>query len=99
MNDLKPCPKCFDKAFSFTDDSYGISEGYQIRCKDVFSCSMSTRWFDTEEAAIEAWNTRPKCEDCRYCGQVKLKYAWCNVFECSFGIEHYCAEYEAKEEK
>jgi len=55
---LKPCPFCGSTAFiEETDPEFKDMFPYRIMCgNDV--CPGSHVWFDTEKAAIKAWNTR-----------------------------------------
>ena len=64
MTDLKPCPFCGGKAqidkipkWDWESREYD----YQIRCQESGCIATSLNYFyDTEEAAIEAWNRRAK---------------------------------------
>lgn len=68
--ELLPCPFCGGKAkhvyFRFT-------ETYSVCCRN---CGAESNEFDTEEAAIEAWNTRSECT-CRNVAEQGV------LFECS----------------
>jgi Lar family restriction alleviation protein len=88
---LKPCPFCGGKAQLIEDDRFA-----KVMCEDGCNARTAgwTKGKPRPATAIKAWNTRPRCDECRYCGEVKSKYAWCNVFEVSFGVDHYCAKFE-----
>lgn len=54
MNDkLKPCPFCGGEKVRFA--YLGTTESHAICCEN---CGAESNEFDTEEEAIEAWNTR-----------------------------------------
>lgn len=55
MFDLKPCPFCGGKAEIFRGTTYGLHYLYEPRC---IKCECALGLFDTEEQAVEAWNTR-----------------------------------------
>ena len=59
MADLKPCPFCGGEARIHIS---GKSDGYRVACKNPFACGAKIEWFDKEEEAIEAWNTRKPIE-------------------------------------
>jgi hypothetical protein len=116
MTELKPCPFCGGKAHIESDYSsepdmtrysiwhefsghQGMREGYGGALKPFYE----TPWYDTEEEAVEAWNTRTerKCHEttvyeffhgCGECG-----YVW----EYMYGIgrrerPNYCPNCGAK---
>lgn len=61
LEELKPCPFCGGKAFLRKYYYSGGEPAYYVECGGVKStCSvMPSTWsYDTEEEAIEAWNTR-----------------------------------------
>jgi len=57
---LKPCPFCGAKA---RIDVSGGGEGYRVACTRILGCGAKFEWFDEEEAAIDAWNTRIPMEE------------------------------------
>lgn len=91
--ELKPCPFCGGTAHIEVDD---VQEPemfwhYSPRC-DNWGCLGHTFWFmyDTEEDAIEAWNTRhertvklgesDRCPDCKKLVGTGENYcAWCGA--------------------
>lgn len=48
MKELKPCPFCGSENI--------VTVGYTIFCNDC-GCKIETDGFETEEQAIEMWNT------------------------------------------
>lgn len=52
MKNLKPCPFCGGKAAAFEPVS---GEWVHVLCP---SCGTESDYYDDEEEAIEAWNTR-----------------------------------------
>jgi Lar family restriction alleviation protein len=57
-----PCPFCGREHAVIDTMNYasGKPGRFRIQCQE---CGASTRWFDTEEAAWEAWDTRPAAAD------------------------------------
>jgi Lar family restriction alleviation protein len=59
--DIRPCPFCGGEAKVFRDpffvnvDGETTTDRYQVLCID---CNVSTWYYDTEQAAIDAWNKR-----------------------------------------
>lgn len=56
MDELKPCPFCGEKAIitSWID-------GFKVGCMQTFTCrggTSSSRYYETEEEAVEEWNRR-----------------------------------------
>lgn len=51
-NELKPCPFCGGKATLWQDLT--ADRQFHILC----GCGGRVGWFETEEEAIRAWNTR-----------------------------------------
>ncbi len=52
---LKPCPFCGGKAEVLNGCTCYEPDDYWISCK---KCEAETRIYDSEAAAIAAWNTR-----------------------------------------
>lgn len=85
MDELKPCPFCGGAAHIEVDD---IQEPemfwhYSPRCDD-WGCLGHMFWFgyDTEEDAVEAWNTRWE----RRCDLIRIPYR-----EFTIGYEYKCS--------
>ena len=55
MADLKPCPFCGGEARIEVNVAL---RGYRAACKARLKCGAMFEWYDTENEAIEAWNTR-----------------------------------------
>lgn len=75
---LKPCPFCGHEAHAWIDVStppqreagYGPRQ-FLVSCKADLECEATVGGFPTEEAAVEAWNTRAPSdtlEGCDSCG-------------------------------
>ena len=61
MAELKPCPFCGGEAEigrRRSDYNHWKQDGFIPRCKDTKCMGRSTRVFQTETAAIKAWNRR-----------------------------------------
>jgi len=56
MDKLKKCP------FSKNDITIVSRKqiNFKLRYKILCECGISTKWFDTEQQAIDSWNTRPE---------------------------------------
>ena len=57
---LKPCPFCGDEAIILA-----FIEGYRVGCIQLFACrgaANTSRAYDTEAEAVEAWNKRAECD-------------------------------------
>lgn len=65
MSELKPCPFCGDIAHVHPIDILNrYNRRWNVRCdNDKCIAGVVVRHFDTEQEAIEAWNTRyePTC--------------------------------------
>lgn len=58
MAKLKPCPFCGGEADILEHQFYGLSPTYGVKCLD---CNCETfQFFETDDEAIAAWNTRVK---------------------------------------
>ena len=58
QNKLLPCPFCGGEAkIDITGDG-----GYRVTCKRILGCGCKFEWFDYENEAINAWNTRKPME-------------------------------------
>ena len=54
-SNLKPCPFCGDAATYGSD-----SDLVRVVCSSTkFGCAATTQWYDEQEDAAAAWNTRP----------------------------------------
>lgn len=51
---LKPCPFCGGKAKICSAD---FNSAF-VKCANIVGCGCKFEWFDSKEAAIEAWNRR-----------------------------------------
>lgn len=69
MNELKPCPFCGDKECeTYTTEEVSFVQNQDLTMSEemefllwgtgCYKCSAQVYGFDTEEEAIEAWNTR-----------------------------------------
>ena len=58
---LKPCPFCGGKA-KVVSDTYWGTERFRVRCSTDGFCAVNpvTCYFDSEMAAVIAWNKRVK---------------------------------------
>ena len=60
MEELKPCPFCGEPDPTIYEDIEPCGTGkynVQIYCSNQ-NCSLDFGWHESEEEAIEAWNTR-----------------------------------------
>ena len=67
MSELKPCPFCGSVAIPTSYPDRGDAFIYRVECPHncaAGDCSASTNMMATQEAAAEAWNTRPPCAAC-----------------------------------
>ena len=67
MSELKPCPFCGSVAIPTSYPDRGDAFIYRVECSHncaAGDCSASTNMMATQEAAAEAWNTRPPCAAC-----------------------------------
>lgn len=55
-NELKPCPFCGVKPWGMYPD--GDMEGYSVVCEHEEGCPVWSFDYESDEAAIEAWNQR-----------------------------------------
>ena len=65
-NELKPCPFCGSNNIVIYDKSFNSGPYYDIFCRD---CQASVRFADeseTEEGAVNMWNTRIAPERCSH---------------------------------
>ena len=67
MAELKPCPFCNNKKISVVVDSAEYSLGlidetdvhFKVICSTTScGCGASSGWCNTEQEAVESWNTR-----------------------------------------
>jgi len=58
MSDLKPCPFC-GKEPNQTSTELGDRPCFYYECENPKCCAAEMGWHDTEQEAIDAWNTRP----------------------------------------
>ena len=71
MSELKPCPFCGSVAIPTSYPDRGDAFIYRVECSHncaAGDCSASTNMMATQEAAAEAWNTRPPCAACAASG-------------------------------
>ena len=59
MPDLKPCPFCGMTVMAYREHP---KLGIAVQCQR-FECNVMTRYFQTKELAIEAWNRRANNEN------------------------------------
>ena len=125
MIELKPCPFCGEEAHIVSDYSSEYAktrwslwheceghEGGSAGYGSVLRPWFETPWYDTEEEAAEAWNTRAE-QTCRFVddsdGEFPPKCSACgyqpSIYECSWLIDggyeyegNYCANCGAKVE-
>jgi hypothetical protein len=76
MSDLKPCPFGKDHRLRVESETFNLplsmtTVGYRVRCGSN-PCQATTRWHDSERAAIHFWNTRP-LEDAKDAEIARLK--------------------------
>jgi Lar family restriction alleviation protein len=57
-NEAEGCPFCGKERAAIDTFNYvgGKPYRYRVQCQE---CGANTRWYETEEQAWEAWNTRP----------------------------------------
>jgi hypothetical protein len=55
-DELKPCSFCKSQNIKLVTSAFGMGNQAAVACQD---CSAGIGWFDTEEEARKAWNTRP----------------------------------------
>ena len=58
MSDLKPCPFC-GKDPNQTTAELGDRPCFYYECENPKCHAAEMGWHDTEQEAIDAWNTRP----------------------------------------
>lgn len=100
MSELLPCPFCGGEAETLTAESMYGGYLFGIMCND---CRSRGDVYDTEEEAIEAWNTRAAyemdgCEEivrCRDCTQRESDY--CHWIDRFIKLNGFCAWGERKE--
>jgi len=59
MTELKPCPFCGGEARTLDDMTPRYWYIQCLDCEMEFNCSREVYHFDTEQEAIDAWDTRP----------------------------------------
>ena len=60
MAELKPCPFCGGKGYVHSSGNYWSKEYFKVVCPK--NCCMQSKYYETEEEAIDAWNRRCKSE-------------------------------------
>jgi Lar family restriction alleviation protein len=58
MTELKPCPFCGTKPHPITADLH-TRPCFYYECENKTCHAAEKGWHDTEQEAIDAWNTRP----------------------------------------
>lgn len=93
MADLKSCPFCGGEARIHIS---GKSDGYRVACKNTFACGAKIEWFDKEEEAIEAWNTR-KPEEAVVAELEKFLKGGLQCNECAYMINNHLCKGECEQ--
>ena len=84
--ELNPCRVCGHPAYirGYIDTKL-TGDAFQITCSNRAKCINDTKWFDTKEEAIEAWNAENDgtTSQCPFCGtpfdESRVSTVWIEV--------------------
>ena len=79
---LKKCPFCGGEAEHIVDVWDYIDRSHLVRCKNPECNGWCVQYYDTEEEAVKAWNTRKE----RTCHNLSSKYGEFLCSECRDGL-------------
>ena len=83
MSELMPCPFCGSEAEILTGKSLHGERLYGVICN---CCTGRTDLFDTEDEAVDSWNSRVK-RTCKEFGSVRV-WQSCNVWSHELSCGH-----------